>query len=128
MTVRPCDQCGGSGEVWVDETGDDAESVVRLAQPCPRCVEDMPRLHWKHAPRGMWDQFRLSIPRGFTPDPDTVMRWCLTHDTPWVAIHHEIEGCYVKLLLYSQDEETKQPCRFVWVPAITEADRLEVTE
>lgn len=67
--IRPCDHCDGHG-VEVDITIHDLD-------PCPRCV-DMPRIAWTELSDPV--ERRRAKGRGwFTPDPNTVMKWCFDH-------------------------------------------------
>jgi hypothetical protein len=92
--IRPCDQCGGSGI--------DPESYVHRpahqgppdAEPCPRC-EGMPgldarKINFSH----LGIEVMSRIPAEFRPDPDTVMRWCFTHELcPPCQVGGTYEAC-----------------------------------
>jgi hypothetical protein len=89
--ILPCDQCGGQGETYAAMPMADGSVRVTVGhdpRPCPRCV-GMPWL--RPGTFGDWyaDQSMMYPPRWaldsqrVKPDPDTVMRWCFTHGSPF---------------------------------------------
>jgi hypothetical protein len=81
--IRPCDQCGGQrwGMPNPVESGEQVD--------CPRC-EGMPWVfcvylkgdgcHLTEAGDCWTHGFKEGL---FKPDPDSVMRWCFTHGSPF---------------------------------------------
>ena len=107
--VKPCSECNGSGEkmsYYDDPNNEWGEDQV---VPCPRCG-GTPRLVCSDAyPERAWCGGR----GWFTPDPDSVMRWCDSHDSRQM---YDTTLCLYAWAAWDGDGEPKSyDCEWVWV-------------
>ena len=103
MMVETCRECEGSGCIHDDPPH--IRAIAGEVDPCcPRCG-GKPRLKPLQGDVVGWstEQVQGMDARGwFCPDPDTVMRWCLTHggipmvgseDFCWIGADLSMGGC-----------------------------------
>jgi hypothetical protein len=96
--IRPCDQCGGRGQGLSNSA---KPGTMNFVGSCPRC-EGKPTLFpgylaeherevMRKAGADAWDDsldpnVHAAWMRGsFCPDPDTVIRWCFTHNSTLIV-------------------------------------------
>lgn len=125
--IRPCDDCGGSGEIEEGYSSPvDNIDVDVMTVECGRCA-DMPKL--------VTTPKQLQIPAGidthgawgrgwFKPDPDTVLEWCSAHNA--VMQGWDVDGSNLRACLHAV-AILKNPfdCAPGWVAV---PERLEVAE
>lgn len=88
--IRPCDDCGGRGDFFGAAYSMPGETEVHeTRRPCGRC-KDMPKLPHlvmtattlQEIYQADGDGYMAMSHRGwFKPDPDTVIRWCVDHES-----------------------------------------------
>jgi hypothetical protein len=127
--MRPCDSCGGSGQVEMPKPKRTPKTEAIMTTEwfdCDACVD----LPWLPCPCDGDAGFRTCSSCGgrgrFKPDPTKVRPWCLGHDSPW----YEDEGMCERAVCEQYYEGYTRPvpfkkCEVGWV---ARPQRLEVYE
>ena len=124
--TRPCDRCGGSGEVMEDSAVVFGIPGGLVPQGCPACAK-MPWLPGNRYGHSEGQVYADKSPRcsKFKPDPSCVLRWCQTHNS--VAVVADLKDTCQVMLAYSLSEErtAELDCEIGWIERPTPLEEAD---